>query len=320
MADAIRAVRPKEAQQVLAALSDAESMTVFTENAWHEVVPNLYLGPQRSPDTVYSVDGSERARETVKLSLVVRADELPEDVTAQTRAEGAELFCFPLRRPHPGPDGSRARILSMGLHCFDRARGDLAHLCEALRKVDASLSRGDSVLIFCKNGSTFSPIVVAAYLMAKYQVTADEAWHYTARRRLVAAGNTDNANHVFLREKQTQVQGLLAGAPVVHHTTVPQQHAVAARQERQMRGDLQRVQSVYDEERKKMEEINDMLAVLAEEYQGNEPEMYFEHHAQARLQDLMEQDLAPYFIGEFKAELKRHFLGQINFTYAGYYS
>lgn len=194
-----------------------DEMGVLTlEHAYHEIVPNLFLGGEYDPKKIYMIDdkelkefGGSRSRASTEqglfshppFGLVVQVGE----TESKNRNMGdPELFAFP---SVDADDPEQPGLQTVSVRSFDDEPGaeDLGVLKRALCKINKALEKQEKVLVHCRQGVDRSPTVVAAYLMAKYGLTYNEAYNAVLSRRIIAQPN--EVYPTIMRKNEDKIKG-----------------------------------------------------------------------------------------------------------------
>jgi len=191
-----------------------------SQTRYHEIAPNLYLGGYRNPESLDKLNGVEEEAGHVNgsafdFALAIQVSGPISENLLLLQDEDLDTFSFPSKL---NPDGSPG--LDFGIHCFDGAADDLVYLIAALKRIDSFLEKQRRVIVYCEDGGAPGAAVTAAYLMAKYNVTADEAYMYLRARRDIDGPRTEpkgpslSERITRIREKlgldQTGIGGMLA--------------------------------------------------------------------------------------------------------------
>lgn len=71
--------------------------------------------------------------------------------------------------------------------------------------IDNAVSKGENILVHCYAGMSRSPTIVAAYLMLKYNMTADQALEQIKHGRNIASPNFGFVNQLGQYEKELKL-------------------------------------------------------------------------------------------------------------------
>ena len=180
-----------EATRPLPAIDEEAHFELLTEQAFHEIVPGVFLGGDYAPQRTHSLAAATAAAaaasaaadapgDSPPYSLVVRCGETTSSAPG-CGDDAANTFAFP-----PKADAADDGRVSVGLHSFDEQRGDLAHLLRALGMLRECVSSGGRALVHCQQGIDRSATVVAAFLMFQLDLPADTAFGYVRSIRRIA--------------------------------------------------------------------------------------------------------------------------------------
>jgi hypothetical protein len=203
-----------EAARPLPDIDEEAHFELLTEQAFHEIVPGVFLGGDYAPQRTHSLAAAaaDEPGNSPPCSLVVRCGETKS--SAPGCGDAANTFAFP-----PKADATDGRV-SVGLHSFDEQDGDLAHLIHALGMLRECVSAGGRALVHCQQGIDRSATVVAAFIMFQLDLPGDVAFGYVRSRRRIADPGVPGYKEFLereggrIREAGTRASGAGAEQPL----------------------------------------------------------------------------------------------------------
>lgn len=133
----------------------------------------LYLAGCSAFSTVNYCDGS--VPNNLSYDFICRACEVRGDMPHRMN-EGGKIHQVPLTDDDNG-------VQTVTPNSFRGPNNDAEPLIDAIHAINDAMQDGNNVLVHCTQGTSRSPTIVAAYLMAKYDLTADYALEFVKRRR-----------------------------------------------------------------------------------------------------------------------------------------
>lgn len=193
-------------------LPEAEQMRWLLDSPKTEILPNLDLG-------------IAKIQEGADYNVVVGATglELNGDESIKNHAGAIQLPIM-------------AGDTDVGVEGFSHENQQ--PLREALKRVDQALANGERVYVCCQQGKDRSALFILCYLVAKYEVTPEQAFTFVQSKRPIITTNEIPKYWDFL-EKDFDADAARAHLGSVEHThALPEGSAVAPEPESDNKSDL----------------------------------------------------------------------------------
>ncbi|MEI8126118.1 MAG: dual specificity protein phosphatase [Parachlamydiaceae bacterium] len=172
--------------EALGKLDPQAVKALSSENAFHEIIPNLYLGGSYAPNKVVSYDG------TTSLERGVPAFDFVVHATIHT--ENLKLT------PNPAMRELTFRIFERDINIDSFEYNDQQDLANSIVEIHESLRSGQKVFVHCQQGKDQSALIIMAYLMSAYpQMDARTARECVSSKRQIV-GDME-MYFIFLQER-----------------------------------------------------------------------------------------------------------------------
>jgi hypothetical protein len=182
----------ERANRPVRAFTDADEeliLELMFENAYHEMIPNLYLGGAYEPQKFVGYNG--RVKEAPQFDLVVHVSAFGlEDLKLQA-APGKKDFHF-------DKIGGYNDVSLASLKANDQAQ-----LRDCILQIDQALREGKKVAVQCQQGKDRSSTIIMAYMMSKYGLTVEQALNFNRNQRRIVEDKPDYMD--FLRHEFKRV-------------------------------------------------------------------------------------------------------------------
>lgn len=182
----------EKANRPIRAFTDSDEeliLELMLENAYHEMLPGLYLGGAYQPQKYVGYNG--RRSDAPQFDLVVHASYFGLDELKLQNAPHKRDFHF--AKMHGYNDVS--------LESFRANHQE--ELCNCILQIDQALREGKKVAVQCQQGKDRSSMIVMAYLMSKYGLTVEQALHFNRNQRRIVEDKPEYMN--FLRHEFKRV-------------------------------------------------------------------------------------------------------------------
>lgn len=182
----------KKANRPIRAFTDADEeliLELMLENAYHEMLPGLYLGGAYLPQKYVGYDGKKT--EAPSFDMVVHASYHGlDELHLQTNPDTKDLFFDRI-----------GGYNDVSLESF-RAHGQ-EQLRTCLLQIDQALREGKKVAVQCQQGKDRSSMIIMAYLMSKYGLTVEQALNFNQNQRRIVENKPEYMQ--FLRHEFKRV-------------------------------------------------------------------------------------------------------------------
>lgn len=183
----------ERANRPVRAFSDADEeliLELMFENAYHEMLPGLYLGGAYKPQKY--IGYHQEKQDAPRFDLVVHASYFGLDDLKLQNAPQKRDFQF----------AKMGGYNDVSLESFRANHQE--QLRDCLIQIDRALQEGKKVAVQCQQGKDRSSTIIMAYLMSKYGLTVEQALNFNRNQRRIVEDKPDYMN--FLKREFKPVQ------------------------------------------------------------------------------------------------------------------
>ncbi|MEI8125307.1 MAG: dual specificity protein phosphatase, partial [Parachlamydiaceae bacterium] len=150
-------------------LDQEAALELLMEQAFHEIIPNLYLGGSYTPEKIVNYQGK-------------KSREMTFDYVVHATIHNRDLQLV----PNPSRQEFTFKVLNkdIGLDSFEY--NDQKDLNECISNIHEYLKKGQKVFVHCQQGKDRSALIIMAYLMSVYpQMNAQIAQEFVSSKRQI---------------------------------------------------------------------------------------------------------------------------------------